>query len=313
MAHRELKKDEREAARADENQVTEKDRKKPYTAENTDAALDTVAPLVGDADLSANSVDIQPPAPGTNNLIQGNYFGTSASDAKLGNWIGAWFLGDLTQSTFGTCAGPPAASPSCGGSSLTQGANTVAHNRVAGVWVGPPVSGSSQIDMRGNSIYDNHTFTGPSRGLQGLGVDLLPPAVIDSGNFAVAFGISPNDIGDGDTGGNGRQNYPVISSATAAGNNLTLEGTLSSTPNTTYSIELYASAACGKAGETEGGKVVRYGEGETLLERYEVTTDGSGVASINKTATLPAGKRRVTTTATGPGATSEFSACKNVP
>jgi len=292
LAHRDLKKDEEEAARTDGNPTSKKERKDVYTAENTDLALDTAAPLVGDADLSADVVST-PPAPGTNNLVQGNFFGTDGANANLGNWIGAWFIGDISASTFGT-----------GPSSMMAGANTVAHNRTAGVWVGPPVSGTSQIDLRGNSIFDNHTFTGPSRGLQGLGIDLLPPGSIDSGSLALSFGISPNDAGDADPGGNGRQNYPEISSATAAGDALTVEGTLSSAASTTYSIELYASANCGR---------FAFGEGQTLIKRYDVTTAGDGSASINTTATLPAGKRKLTATATGPGGTSEFSECNTVP
>jgi hypothetical protein len=298
MVNRELTKDEQQTLRT--ARATAKQRKKPYTAENSDLALDTAAPLVGDTDLSADAETIEPAAPGTNNTIQGNYIGTNASNAKLGNQIGAWFLGDLTSTTFGT-----------GAASMTDGANTVAHNKTAGIWVGPPIAGSSKIDLRGNSIYDNYDPTNPAhiKGVQGLGIDLLPPNAINSDDFELYFGVTPNDPGDADTGGNGAQNYPEITSATATGNDLTLAGTLSSAASTSYSLELYASASCGRAGTSDHGVVTRYGEGETLIKRYDVVSGVGGTIPIDTTATLPPGKHKVTATATGPDGTSEFSAC----
>ena len=50
--------------------------------------------------------------------------------------------------------------------------------------------------------------------------------------------MDTNDPLDADTGANGRQNYPVITSSTLfPGNLLQVQGTLDSTPNTTFTID----------------------------------------------------------------------------
>lgn len=57
-----------------------------------------------------------------------------------------------------------------------------------------------------------------------------------------ADGVTPNDPApDADTGGNCRQNFPVLTSAVAGLSQLTVMGTLSSVPSTSYRIELFAS------------------------------------------------------------------------
>ena len=114
-------------------------------------------------------------------------------------------------------------------------------------------------------------------------------------------GVTPNDAGDADVGGSGLQNYPVIVSATAAGN---VQGTLNSTANTTFRVEFFANAACDGSG---------FGEGQTFIGFQSVVTDGSGNASFNASfAALPVGQSVVTSTATDPaGNTSELSACRS--
>jgi hypothetical protein len=119
-------------------------------------------------------------------------------------------------------------------------------------------------------------------------------------SFAISYGYSLNDAGDADTGGNGRQNYPELTTVEDSGGGTAhVVGTLSSRPSTTYSVELYASTNCGK---------FQFGEGEVLVKRFDVLTNGSGVAPIDTTVTLPGGKPKLTSTATGPEGTSEFSA-----
>ncbi|MEO8435610.1 MAG: Calx-beta domain-containing protein, partial [Pyrinomonadaceae bacterium] len=98
------------------------------------------------------------------------------------------------------------------------------------------------------------------------------------------------------------QNFPLLSSVTSDSSSTTIQGTLNSTPNTTFRIDFYSNTACDPSGN---------GEGAQFMGNANVTTAANGNAVIN--ATLPvalAAGRVVTATATDPsGNTSEFSAC----
>ena len=174
-----------------------------------------------------------------------------------------------------------------GGTVAGEG-NTITASGSDAIRVGfDPANSIGKASILGNSIYQN----GPAVGAGGLGINNLP----DGGD-----GVTPNDAGDADVGGSGLQNYPVIVSATAAGN---VQGTLNSTANTAFRIEFFANAACDSSG---------FGEGQTFIGFQSVVTDGSGNANLNASfAALPVGQWVVTSTATDPmGNTSEFSACR---
>lgn len=118
---------------------------------------------------------------------------------------------------------------------------------------------------------------------------------------------NPNDAGDGDTGANGMQNYPVVTSAVRGASTTAVAGTLNSTPNTQFRIQFFANSTCDvTAGPSNG-------EGENYLGETTVTSNGAGDAafSVSVGALIPAGWV-TTATATGPSGTSEFSACRIV-
>ena len=132
-------------------------------------------------------------------------------------------------------------------------------------------------------------------GCGGLGIDL--------GGSAGADGVTPNDPGDGDTGGNGLQNFPVLMSAATTGSTLIVRGTLDSSPSDPFTVEIFASPLCDPSG---------FGEGAVFVGSAPVTTDGAGHVAFSLT--LPAAVtvgRVVTATATrlSTDDTSEFSAC----
>ena len=139
----------------------------------------------------------------------------------------------------------------------------------------------------GNDIYSNG----------GLGIDL--------GND----GVTPNHTGDV-AGPNDLQNFPVLTSAVEYNNQFTVQGTLSSDPNTTYRIAVFANT-------TVPADPSGYGEGQRYLGSFSVTTDGAGNASFNQlltNASVTAGEMISATatrlTAAGqPTDTSEFSRC----
>jgi CSLREA domain-containing protein len=203
----------------------------------------------------------------TGNLVQGNFIGTNAAGtAALPNPTGV----QVDNGASGNLIGGTTAGAS----------NTIAFNTGAGVAL-PATAGT------GNAILVNAIF---SNG--GLGIDLG------------SNGVTPNDAGDGDTGPNNLQNFPVLTSALFGGGSTTVRGTLNSTANTQFRIELFANSACDASGN---------GEGQTFLGAVNTTTDGAGNAAITAPGLAASAGQVITTTATDPSNnTSEFSACRTV-
>ncbi len=202
--------------------------------------------------------------------VQGNYIGTQADGQTA-----------LANGGNGVTLTRQAA---IGGTGVGEG-NVIAHNAGKGVSLessGGPLYSSPIL---GNSIFLNGA----------LGIDLA------------GDGRTPNDAGDADTGPNGLQNFPVLTSATTAGSSATVSGTLNSTPSQTFRLEFFANAACNAAAPND------YGEGQTFIGSTSVTTDGSGNVSFGPVALsgVPAGQAVVTSTATNSASndTSEFSQC----
>lgn len=157
--------------------------------------------------------------------------------------------------------------------------NVIAFNTGRGVWV---ESGS------GNTIDPNSIHSNGGVGID-LGVD----------------GVTANDSGDGDSGANALQNYPVLTSIVTSngGASGTMNGTLNSTANTTFRLEFFGNTAC---------DTTNFGEGELFIATQNVTTDGAGnVAFAVPSAVSFVGKTFIAGTATNltTGNTSEFSAC----
>ena len=144
------------------------------------------------------------------------------------------------------------------------------------------LEGASSNTIRGNAIHSN----------AGLGIDL-------GGD-----GVTPNDAGDGDGGANTLQNFPVVQTV-EAGANTRLVGTLNSTPNGTYTVDFYASAAADPSG---------FGEGQRWLGAITVHTDAAGTASFDVvvTAVTTLGEFVSSTATDAAGNTSEFSGSREI-
>ena len=205
---------------------------------------------------------------GSGNVIQGNHIGINAFGGALGNLNDGVRIRDgIGHRVGGTASGA---------------GNLIAHNFLRGV----AIDSGSGHSVLGNSIYSNG----------GIGIDL-------DGDSVVTF----NDAvpGDPDGGANGRQNYPVLALATTAGTQITITGTLNSTPGSTFRIEFFASPS---PGDPSG-----YGEGERYLGSITTPpTDASGNVAFTSpafTAAVAAGERiGATATDLTSGDTSEFSA-----
>jgi len=151
------------------------------------------------------------------------------------------------------------------------------------------VDGHQRNLIQQNLIFDNG----------GLGINLLPPPA------GTVDGITPNDACDADQGGNLLQNFPVLRSATTTGGITTIQGTLNSTPNTTFLLEFFVNDTCDPSGN---------GEGKFPVGIEQATTDANCNASftISLETPLAAGKFVTATAADLLGNTSEFSACLQV-
>jgi hypothetical protein len=207
------------------------------------------------------------------NIVQGNIIGANATlTAPLPNLAHGLAVSGSNQIIGGTAAGE---------------GNVIAFNGYDGVVVATNATAAGN-SIRGNSIFSNGHQNHPS-GVS-LGIDL--------GNN----GVTPNDAGDGDTGANNLQNFPVITLVTVGVNSVNVKGTLNSTASQTFSLDFYANSVCDPSGSGEGARHI----GATM-----VTTDGVGNASFDATfaQSLPANQVIAATATDATGNTSEFSQC----
>jgi CSLREA domain-containing protein len=214
-------------------------------------------------------------------VISGNAFGgvrvLGGSTIIKGSLIGVGANGTTPIPNLGAGGIDIASSGNTVGGTSAALRNVIANNVPFGVRV---TAGTGNRLIR-NSVFSN----------SGLGIDLG------------GAGITGNDAGDGDGGANLQQNFPVLTSAPPGG---AVAGTLNSTPNTAFTIDLFSNATCDASGN---------GEGVTYFGSPTATTNAAGNASFSfpLPASATAGKQ-ITATATSntAGNTSEFSACRTV-
>ncbi len=171
----------------------------------------------------------------TGNTIQSNLIGANAAGS-----------GAIANGSDGILLEGNANSNLIGGINVGAG-NTIAYNAGRGV----NVVAATNVAIVGNSIFGN---------AGGLGIDLL-------GN-----NVTANDAGDGDSGPNNLQNFPVLSSALVSTGSTFVAGSLNSTAATAFRIEFFSSPT----GDASG-----FGEGKVYLGFVNVTTNTLGNASFN--------------------------------
>ena len=198
--------------------------------------------------------------------VLGNLIGTDRTGTKdLGNAVeGVW----LSRS-FNTVGGDTAAS-----------ANVIAFNGGNGGVVIP------SADSTGNAILGNSIFSNDDLGID-LGGDVR----------------TPNDVGDGDTGANNLQNFPVITSAETVGaTTTTIKARLNSTPFRGFVVRFFSNPS-------------NDNEGKNYIGQTSVTTDSNGdtgTFTFSPEQRVPLGQRITATTTDEWGNTSEFSAPREV-
>jgi titin len=205
------------------------------------------------------------------NVVEGNLIGTKADGVTaLGNGAQGVFIEFLShdKTVGGTAAGA---------------GNVIAFNGDDGVLIGGPAGSTTNLAGVGNSVLGNSIF-----GNGKIGIDLGPDD-----------GVTPNGF-NGNAGPNDYEDFPVLTSAVAAGGAVFVTGTLPIHFVGTYRIEFFADPAPDPSG---------HGQGQTFLGFVTVTSDSSTTTFAAVLAgPLSAGQAVSATDTFQNGDTSEFSA-----
>lgn len=211
---------------------------------------------VGIGTNAANGSIIGGTTSGAGNLISGNTgdgisIGFTGNMSVRGNRIGtaADGVSALANTGDGIEIATGGGNNQIGGIAVNEG-NIIAFNIEDGVQITDVGASPINNPILSNSIFSNG----------GLGINLS----VD--------GVTPNDAGDADNGGNNLQNFPVITSAFPGSTRVI--GTLNSTPSTMFRLEFFNSPTADSSGN---------GEGQFFVGTINVMTDGSGNASFDQT------------------------------
>jgi hypothetical protein len=191
---------------------------------------------------------------GAANFVSGNYYGVYITDpGTSGNFVEGNFIGTDHTGTSGVGNFDNVALQNNATGNFIGGGGAGAGNVIAfanGNGVVLYQTGTTNNSIRGNSIFTNNY----------LGIDLNGDGV--TLNHA-GFLAGPNDL----------QNFPVITNAFGYAASTIVFGTLNSTANQSFFIDVYRSLSP----DYYAGN---YGEGQFYVGTVTVTTDGSGNAGF---------------------------------
>ncbi len=252
------------------------------------------------------------------NKVEGNYIGTDVTGTKaLANASYGVVVGNASDNVIGGQA--PGAGNLISGNTqdgvyivMNPGQPMADGNQVLGDQIGTDAKGKNALGNGGNGVsvvHATNTLIGgtgagaadtiASNGGVGVEVDSSTGNAIRGnsiyGNAGLGILLSDN--------GNNNQPYPVLTSAVLTGNTVSITGTLTSAPGTTYALDFYVNAVPNPSG---------FGDGRVYLGTAKVKTNALGVATFSATFTATgtvAPGKYVAATATDPlGDTSQFSA-----
>lgn len=259
--------------------------------------------------------------PGAGNLIAGNratgvriWGGSATGNLVQGNWIGINKLGEINV---GLWPEPGILSNARGVQSRGDG-NYIVENYILGnTWDGVLFYDGTDKDYdptaksSNNIVYRNIIAW---NGMNGIGAYVgrknwfISNAIFENDRIGIELaekeldGVSDNDPGDGDSGANDMQNYPVLASATVNGGQTIITGTLNSKASTAYHLQFFADTFCDPSG---------HGEARYYVGDASVTTNVSGNASFTAVLgfAIPQGLTLAATAIDPEHNTSELSAC----
>ncbi|MEM0962932.1 MAG: T9SS type A sorting domain-containing protein, partial [Bacteroidota bacterium] len=225
----------------------------------------------------------------TDTEVLGNFVGTNASGADLGNQNDGILVLQASGNTVGGAG--------------------------AGNVVGFNNRGIVLFDASGNAVVGNTVESNGNAGVvvaegsnPATGNEILGNAVAGNGRIGIDLGnngVTANDAGDADAGPNGLQNFPTITDIDrTAGGDFEVTLALASTPSTSFTVELFGNDAVDLSG---------FGEGARPLGDVTLTTDGDGDGRVTLTVSGADAGAALSATATGPDGTSEFSEAAVVP
>jgi parallel beta-helix repeat protein len=245
---------------------------------------------------------------GLGNLVQGNFIGVDVTGtARLGNFHDGVRVSASENTLIGNVIS----------ANFNYGLSILGGNRnvVQGNHIGTDVTGTQPLGNRDIGLYIGGSITTVGGTAEGAGnviayngaFNYQAGVVIVQGTRNALrrnsiFGHSPSLGLRLVQGGNLNRPFPILSSAVTDGDTTTVEGMLTSTPNTTFTLEFFANTVCNASG---------YGEGERFFASITVATDARGMASFSLTVALAISTDQfITATATDPvGNTSQFSNC----
>jgi hypothetical protein len=264
---------------------------------------------------------------GDGNNVQGNFIGTNvAGTSALGNASGGVLVAGANNVIGGTTAAARNVISGNGSSAVTLNGNISHDNTVLGNFIGTDASGAGALANNGTGVgvfsgAFNNTIGGlvagagntiafnAGRGISipgGVGNGILANSISNNEQLGIDLsddaGVTPNDDCDPDTGANGLQNFPVLTSAASGGGMTTIQGSLNSTAVSTFRIEFFSSPSCDSSGN---------GQGAVFRGATNVSTSAACVANINLNLgiAVPVGQVITATATDSANNTSEFSAC----
>jgi titin len=221
----------------------------------------------------ANGIEIR----SDSNILEGNLIGTDVSGTvALGNNQDGIFLAQANSNAIGGIGAGNVISANGGsGINLQSGSNNLIQGNVIGTDVteanplgnalnGVYVAGSNntiggRVDGAGNLIDDN--------GADGVAVDTGTGNAIQQNSIGLNAGLGIDLLNNG----NNNAAAPVLKAVRRGDGTTAIAGTLTSTPSSTFTVELFTTAECDASGQ---------GQGEVYLGSVTVTTDANGFAGF---------------------------------
>jgi titin len=256
----------------------------------------------GSANLISGNLNAGVNIGGGSNNIEGNFIGTDLTGSSaLPNGVGVVISAGSNNTMGGadTGAANVISGNTADGIDILADGNTVLANLI-----GTDVSAANPLGNGQNGIYitASNNYVGGNviffNGGDGVAVDGGVGDAIQQNSIGLNGGLGIDLINNG----NNNAAAPVLSDVILGDGTTTIDGTLTSTPSTTFTIDLFANNDCNPSG---------YGDGEIYLGSVTVTTDATGFATFTFTAQVTLDPSQfVSATATDPfNNTSGFAQC----